>query len=305
VTIPESVYERIRILVKGEPEVQKKYTYIVEMIQWLHESVLISGGDLKSFYRTVLEYIWDTWFTLEEQIELVTSGNESAYRRVKDTEYTTGSNTVLRFYNPENASIVYMCNQKGVWNRCPSSIEALVKKDEKTIQPAFRDREEPYKTGEFYGVLTSHNGDIVFKTNDAQVKGSKSKLGGVMCAVVSGIQDKYDKLIRIGQLLTEEDQPNLELTGNVVKRGKRLVENAVRGCALLELVLRYADHIGLKERRWFFRPVFGNLIGYSGYFKKSKVEKPLKVVAPVKRKVVSEETGETGPKKTILRRAKK
>jgi hypothetical protein len=306
VEIPESVYERIRILVRGEPEVQKKYTYILEMIQWLHESVLISDGDLKSFYRAALEYIWDTWFTLEEQIELVTSGNESAYRRVKETEYTAGSNTVLRFYNSDDASIVYMCNQKGVWNRCPSSIEALVKKDEKTIQTAFRDREEPYKTGEFYGVLTTHNGDIVFKTNDAQVKGSTSKLGGVMCAVVSGIQDKYDKLIRIGQILEEEDQPNLELTGSVIKKGKRLIENSVRGCALLELALRYADHIQLKDRRWFFRPVFGKLIGYSGYFKKSKVDKPLKVIAPAKRKVVEKEEEETtAPKKTVLRRSKK
>jgi hypothetical protein len=246
---------------------------------------------------------------MEEHIKLATSGNESAYRRVKETEYVTGSTTVLRFYNPDNASIVYMCQKTDDWEKCSPPIESIVKKSEKGIQDAFRDREEPYKTGEFYGVLTSHNGDIVFKTNDAQIKGSKSKLGGVMCAVVSGIQDKYEKLIRIGQLLADEDQPNLELTGNVVKRGKRLIENSVRGCALLELVLRYADHIQLKERRWFFRPVFGNLIGYVGYFKKSKVEKALKVVAPVKRKVIkaeeTEETAKTVPKKTILRRAKK
>jgi Helicase conserved C-terminal domain/Type III restriction enzyme, res subunit len=312
VTIPESVYERIRILVNGEEEVQKKYTYIVEMIQWFHESVLISGGDLKSFYRTVLEYIWDTWFTLEEQIELVTSGNESAYRRVKETEYVAGSTTVLRFYNSENASIVYMCNQKGIWNRCPSSIENNVKRSEKGIQDVFRDREEPYKTGEFYGVLTSHNGDIVFKTNDAQVKGSKSKLGGVMCAVVSGIQSKYDKLIRIGQLLEKAELPDLELKGDVIKRGGRQVENSVRGCALLELALRYADHIKLNNRRWFFRPVFGKLIGYSGYFKKTKgnitaISIKRKVVKEDEKDSEEEETSEESPtpKTTLLRRAKK
>jgi len=312
VTIPESVYERIRTLVKGEEEVQKKYTYIVEMIQWFHESVLISEGDLRSFYQTVLDYIWDTWFTLEEQIELVTSGNEDAYRRVKETEYTAGSNTVLRFYNPKNASIVYICKQKGNWNLCPSSIEDNVKKIEKTIPTEFRNREEPYKTDEFYGFLTTHNGDIVFKTNDAHIKGFTGKLGGVMCAVVSGIQDKYEKLIRIGEILTRADLPDLELKGDVIKRGGRQVENSVRGCALLELTLRYADHIKLNNHRWFFRPVFGKLIGYSGYFKKT-TEKTTPI--SIKRKAIKEneehseeeETSEESPtpKTPILRRAKK
>ena len=305
ITIPESVYERIHILVRDEDGLQKKYGWILEIIQWLHESVLITGGDLKRFYRAVLDYIWDTWFTMKEQIELVTSGNESAYKRVKETEYTIASSLVLRFYNPENASIVYICKQKGEWNSCPSSIEDIMKTNEKSIPTDFKDHTPPYNTGEFYGISTSHNGEISLKINEASIKGDKSKLGGIMCSGTSSIQDKLDNLIRIGQLLANEDQPDLELKGSVVKRGKRSIENAIRGCALLELVLRYADHIELQDKRWFFRPVFGKLIGYSGYFKKSKVEKSTKVVIPAKRKVVEKEEEKSPPKKTVLRRSKK
>ena len=312
IPIPEPVYERIRVLSRGEPEVQKKYTYIIEMIQWLHESIINTGGRRSRFGKAVLEFIWDNWFTMEEQIKLATGDDETAYAMVKETEIVSGSTTILRFFNNTDASITYMCKRKGVWEPCSPAYVSLVKKDEKDIPTAFSGHKDPFKTGEFYGLLSSHNTEVVFKTDNAPIKGSKSPLRGVMCAVISGKEDKYNKLIQIGRILEKAGLANLDLVPSVIKSGERAVENSVRGCTLLELSLRYMEHLEVNDVHWFFRPVMARLIGYKGQFKKAAASSKKvavvvkKVTAKVQEEEESDDSEEKAPKKTVLlRRSKK
>jgi hypothetical protein len=42
------------------------------------------------------------------------------------------------------------------------------------------------------------------------------------------------------------------------------VENAMRTCTLMELVLRYMDVKRIGEKRWFYRPVAAFYAGHIG-----------------------------------------
>jgi hypothetical protein len=133
-----------------------------------------------------------------------------------------------------------------------------------------------------------------------------------MCAVISGKEDKYNKLIQIGRILEKAGLANLDLVPSVIKSGERAVENSVRGCTLLELSLRYMEHLEVNDVHWFFRPVMARLIGYKGQFKKAAASSKKvavvvkKVTAKVQEEEESDDSEEKAPKKTVLlRRSKK
>ena len=96
-----------------------------------------------------------------------------------------------------------------------------------------------------------------------------------MCGVKSKMLDKYTKLLRLGKLLRRLGKPDIELTSEILKSGDRAIENAVRACTLLELVLRSMDIDKIQNERWFYRPVTAVLLGHGGYFKKGSKQEPL------------------------------
>jgi len=290
--VPEIVADRITQMTNEEPEVLKMFNNIIETIQWFQESVLITGGSKSRFNKTVLEYIWDNWFSMEEQIQLLNDDNaeENAYRMVRDTKVKVEPHTIIRLYNTQDASIQYMCGGKTGWAPCSDSIARLVKKDEKAVPDLFRNHADGYKTGTMYGVSASHEGKLTLKMNKKIKQGFEGRLGGVACGIVSNISDKHKKLIELGDILREAGLPDLELDSDVIKKdGSRAIENSVRGCTLLELVFRYMDHLEVNKRRWFFRPVAARLIGYAGYFKRKETTA---YVANVNRSSVIEEEEE-------------
>ena len=289
--IPEIVADRISQMTNEEPEVLKMFNNIIETIQWFQESVLITGGSRSRFGKAVLEYIWDNWFSMPEQIQLLNDdAEESAYRMVRDTKVKVDPHTVIRLYNTQDASIQYMCKGKSGWSPCSDSIARLVKKEEKGVPDLFRNHGEGYKTGPMYGVSASHEGKLTLKMNKKIKQGFDGRLGGVACGIVSNISDKHKKLIELGDILREAGLPDLELDSDVIKKdGSRAIENSVRGCTLLELVFRYMDHLEVNKRRWFFRPVVARLIGYAGYFKRK--EKTASA-APVKKRSATEGSDE-------------
>jgi hypothetical protein len=155
-----------------------------------------------------------------------------------------------------------------------SIIKDIKKRFEKGLEAEFTAQEGVWKTGELYGFMSTHSGDIVFKINSAPIPGSDKKLKGEMCAVKSGILDKHTNLLRLGRVLQKLGKPNIELTRDIVVLGEHAIENPVRACTLLELVLRSMDIDRIQERRWFYRPVTAALLGHGGYFKKGSKQPP-------------------------------
>jgi hypothetical protein len=289
--LPEMLTDRIQQMANDEPELLSKYRYVIQTIQWFYESVVTTNGSRKKFHKTVLEYLWDNWFSMEEQMQLVQEEAQAAHKMVKEAELEFDRSTVLRFYNTADASIQYRCDGKP----CSASIVKEVKREEKGIANTFlQQKNDAYQIGQFYGFLSSHMGSIAFKINNAFIPGTKKKLGGIMCSLVSSISDKHTRLLDLGSILEKAGEPNLDLRSDVITKGERKIENSVRGCTLLELVLRYMDHASVDEKRWFFRPVAARLIGYPGYFKKknaeTKEEVPKKSVA--KKSVKKEESSD-------------
>jgi hypothetical protein len=310
--LPEVLYDRIQQMSGDEPAVLNKYRYILEMVRWLHMSIDLGGGSRKRFHKTVLEYLWDNWFTMKEQLELLEADAEYAHRMVAETEIEVAHSTVVRLYDLADASIHYICDNK----ECSAAIAKEVKKAERSVAKDFLEQEEgsDYRIGKLYGFLASHNGHLAFKINNEFVPGTKTKPGGKACSLSSNISEKHEKLILLGRIMEKAGAPDLELRDEVLSRGKRKIENAERACALLELVLRYMDHSKIKDRRWFFRPVMARLIGYSGFFKKSVEKKEAEPVSVKREKVevVSSEDEESVPKsrtvappKSTLRRSQK
>jgi len=233
-----------------------------------------SGASRRTFAKALVDYIWDNWFSMEEQIELVATGAPKADDMVRGVQNTVGSTVVNRYFNPEDASIVYMCGS----TVCPAPIVSEVQREERDVPDLFIDQEAGYKTGDQYGFMTSHNTELVFKLDEGIVPGSKVKLRGTQCKNVTNISYQYEKLLDLGRILQRASLPTLELTTDVVKMGARQIVGAIRACALLELVLRYMDHASVNGRKWFFRPVMARLIGYKGQFKRATAS--TKSVAP-------------------------
>jgi hypothetical protein len=279
IAIPEIISERIVAMSSEEGDVSKKYNEIVETINWFRISVKTTGGRPERFYKTVIEYLWDTWFTMEEQMELVAKDAPNAKKMASDTKTTVGTTSVYRYYNPKNASIEYICNGK----LCSPVIIDQVTEVEKGIPALFLEQGSDYLTGEWYGVLTSHIGKLEFKMNEKIIAGGKAALKGKMCKLISNKSEHYGPLTTLGRILERAGKPNLELEMDVLSDTRKIV-GSIRACTLIELVLRYMDHAKINNVRWFFRPVEARLIGYKGYFKTGT-----KPAAPKKGKVVKAE----------------
>ena len=248
---------RIETMSNREPEVIKKYRNIMETFEWFHGAFLKSGGSGSTLRRIILEFIWDNWFNVREQIELL--GEEGADDMVKEEQISLGRTEVVRLFNPSDGKVVYMCHSA----LCSSAvIKDIKKRYEKGMETLFDAQEGDWKTGETYGFLSTHSGEVVFKTNSAPIPGSEKKLKGIMCSVLSCKSDRQAKLLALGKLLRRLEKPDAELNKDLS------LENAVRGCTLLELALRYMDVERIQGSRWFYRPVTAVLLGHGGYFKK-------------------------------------
>uniref|UniRef100_A0A6C0K463 Helicase ATP-binding domain-containing protein n=1 Tax=viral metagenome TaxID=1070528 RepID=A0A6C0K463_9ZZZZ len=254
---------RIEVSSNREPLAIKKYNDVIQIFEWFHGAYVRSGGDGATVRQTILEFIWDNWFSTQEQVQLLNA--KGGMDLVKDEIVSLGKTQVIRLFNAGDGNLVYLCNSA----LCATSIIKDIKKRfEKGLEAEFTAQEGEWKTGELYGFMSTHSGDIVFKLNSAPIPGSDKKLKGEMCAVKSGILDKHTNLLRLGRVLQKLGKPNIELTRDIVVLGEHAIENPVRACTLLELVLRSMDIDRIQERRWFYRPVTAALLGHGGYFKK-------------------------------------
>ena len=254
---PKLVLDRIDLLPRGDQKRKAYYSMIRLIIQQFHINVNKGGesGDAKTtsqeaFKRTILEFVWDNWFSLAEQKQLHIPSiiDEEAYKE--------GTRTVFRFYNPSTDTIQYEIEG----SKASEAIRKVVQAKEEKDKDMFRSREEgnPFSTGSPYGFLIGKKGTLAFKTNSVPPKGVKWDKGKE-CGNDTKSEPKYIQLMTLGKQLVDLGLPDLGL--------KRFVDDrslATECCIMMELVLRYMDIMHIGGKRWFYRPVMARVLGHLG-----------------------------------------
>lgn len=280
VGIPAELVARIEELASDDRKMMDRLNQILAMIRRFQIAVHANAEASKNtFKRVVLEFIWDNWLTIDQQIAI--SQNETIASD-KENWYTTEDGEIIRrYFKPDTKEIVFMC---GTEPCTPAQIESVTsdKTDEMNNiivdnmttgdiveAPDAYGKLKPYELN--YGFMTSKKGNVVFKTNIAPEEGVAVGRAGKECSIVSSIGAPIQMLINMGYYMKSNGLPDLQLSESRLKEsrsdemyGSIKVENAMRTCTIMELVLRYMDIKRIGEKRWFYRPVAAFYAGHIG-----------------------------------------
>jgi hypothetical protein len=265
---PDEIQQRRILMSQGDRASENRYEQILEMILWFHGVFHRSGRavqDREAFRRTIVFHFWDEWLRLDEQLFLVFSSelaqDPSVMECVRENQVQMGRILVHRFYQAESDGVMYLC-ENGV--ECQKSIIDAVERDEGDRLNRFT--VTPQTTGSLYGFLISKNGSLTFKTGEPSVDGKVER--GQECGIVSRVVGHIGKLIAIGTLLESSGRSDMEL--NRMTFADQSVRGTTRVCTLLNLFLRFLDAVQLRQRVWFFRPLFARLAGHQGLFQRGR-----------------------------------
>jgi hypothetical protein len=255
---PDELNQRIVDIAQDNLEVVEKYKNMLEMIDWFHISyVKSSNKNQEAFRKAVLYYFWDKWFTLTEQKYLVYSSDLDVNECVENGEYQLGRVKIIRFVNPKNNMIEYMCEGG---EPCGNAY----------IDAVTEDRDEPMRklkannttTGQLYGFVVPKKNEFVFKTAEPVILGAKAPRGKE-CANVSNMSGHYKQLYEIGEILKVAGLGDFDLRASVVQVTRK-IRNSIRACTLLELILRYMDLCKVQNKKWIYRPLESVYVGHKG-----------------------------------------
>lgn len=280
VEIPNELVARIEEIAADDKKMMDRMNQVLAMIRRFQITIhRYPEASRKAFKRVVLEYIWDNWLTLDQQIAI---SQNVELASDKENWYTTEEgNIVRRFFKADTKEIVFMC---GTEPCTPAQIEAVTSDTDDEINKLVVDNtttgdvvEAPDMYGKLkpfdlnYGFMTSKKGNVVFKTNIAPMEGVAVGRAGKECSIVSSIGAPIQMLINLGYYMKSSELPELQLSEARLKEsrsdemyGSMKVENAMRTCTLMELVLRYMDVKRIGEKRWFYRPVAAFFAGHIG-----------------------------------------
>ena len=260
---------RISIDLERQIEVFKEYKEEVSVqMDKLLMIVYLAKKEINKdlFLEVVQEYLWDQWFTPNEQLRiLLQSKNPIFYTIASETIQTSGSTTAFRTINPNTGSLTYTCSNGKPCSRGVIEVfEQLENDDVKKRSHA------PNDVGSLYGIIVPKRGNLVFKTTEPLPK--FKAVSGQECAIITTKSQWKDKLLSIGNELKKENRPVLDLDKEHLTASSDIT-NSTRGCAVLELVLRYVDKLQLQRKRWFFRPIAAYMSGHRGLIsKEAKLE---------------------------------
>jgi hypothetical protein len=116
-------------------------------------------------------------------------------------------------------------------------------------------------TGYRYGYIhySQKKKKLVFKKGLTPKPGEK--LGrGAECSINSTTSEVLKNLEQLGETLRKSGSNDLGM--NEVELGRRRIQNSVRICTVMDLVLRYMDKKKTFGKRWFYRALEAKLHGH-------------------------------------------
>jgi hypothetical protein len=290
--IPPEVLAVIAERYIGDEQNREKSWLI--MINWLYEHIQTSevySQEQKNAYNralgeTLLEFIWDESLRPNEQLQLILSGNPAAKGAGKEQIIKNGDIEAFRFVDPITGVIKYMCGA------APCSSGVAREFDRDPGDPLNGLQANTTTTGQIYGFVVPKAKErrLVFKTSSAPPPpGGKPEKGGE-CAIISTISYHIQMLKEISNMLAAEGYPRFILVENIldekarrkrekdearaagvkgvapIKRANRTFENAVRACALKDIILRFMTILNAAKggRRYFYRPIAALKSGHKG-----------------------------------------
>ena len=290
--IPPEVLAVIAERYIGDEQNREKSWLI--MINWLYEHIQTSevySQEQKNSYNralgeTLLEFIWDESLRPNEQLQLILSGDPAAKGAGKEQIIKNGDIEAFRFVDPITGVIKYMCGA------APCSSGVAREFDRDAGDPMNGLQANTTTTGQIYGFVVPKAKErrLVFKTSSAPPPpGGKPEKGGE-CAIISTISYHIQMLKEISNMLAAEGYPRFILVENIldekarrkrekdeakaagvkgvaaIKRANRTFENAVRACALKDIILRFMTILNAAKggRRYFYRPIAALKSGHKG-----------------------------------------
>jgi hypothetical protein len=294
--IPAEVLSSIATRYVGDEQGREKAW--LTMISWLYEHIHMSAEYtpqqksqyLRGLAETLLQFIWDESLRPNEQLQLILAKDSFAVTAAKEQIVTKDGVTAFRFVDSITGVLKYMCG------RAPCA-EAVRKEFEADPADLLRGLVvDTTTTGPLYGfnVPKAKERRLIFKTSVPPAPGGKLEKGGE-CAIISTISFHITMLKNISELLVAEGFPRFILTEDILdekarkrkekalalaqkkeyvipsRRPGRTFENAVRACALKDIMLRWMDIMKADaepRKRYFFRPVAAFKSGHKGAVQK-------------------------------------
>jgi hypothetical protein len=302
--IPEDLQKAISERYTGDAEFRENDQLI--MINWLYEYIHTATEFTKekrsdyliALSEALLEMVWDESLRPNEQLQLLSTGDTTAYKIAKSggQVLVKGETTSYRVVDISTGGMKYYCGKVP----CSEAVSRIL--DTNDADPFHNIKADSSNTAPIYGFIVpkGKEGRLVFKTNERPVPpGTKPEKGGE-CSIVSTISFHIRMLKNIAKLIEEDGYSTFILkdeyldekaikrrekreeeaakeagknfekemiappirTTQYAKKAKhvfktRTFENAVRACALKNIILRMIDFLQVKTggRRYFYRPV--------------------------------------------------
>jgi hypothetical protein len=274
----------------------------LSMISWLYEHMQTSKEYtdankslyLKGLAETLLQFIWDESLRPNEQLQLIQSADPIALKVGKEQIVSKEGVSAFRFVDSITGVLKYICGTTACAEAVRKEFEADPLDELRTLTV------NTDTTGPLYGfnVPKAKERRLIFKTSSPPVPGGKLEKGGE-CAIISTISFHITMLKRISDMLVEEGFPRFILTEEILdektrkraekkaaeaaakaagrtvvvqtRRAGRTFENAVRACALKNIILRWMDIMKSAtqpRKRYFYRPVAAFKSGHKGAVQK-------------------------------------
>jgi len=267
----------------------------LSMISWLYDHIQSTEtytDEQKSMFRktlaeTLIEFIWDESLRPTEQVQLIQSGDAMARGAAKEQIVKKGETEAFRFVDPITGIMKYVCGSVS----CSDAVTRVFEND--PDDPMRKIQVNTTTTGQIYGFIVPKAKErrLIFKTSSAPPPpGGKPEKGGE-CAIISTISYHIQMLKDISNLLVAEGYPRFILTEDILdekarkkkekqeaksagkslpkstgKSDARTFENAVRACALKDIILRWLTIMQASKggKRYFYRPVAALKSGHKG-----------------------------------------
>ena len=290
--IPPEVYKAMEArYVKDEKSREESW---LMMISWLYDHIQSSetySEEDKAKYRkslgeTLIEFIWDESLRPTEQVQLVQSGDLIARAAGREQIVKKGETEAFRFVDPITGIMKYVCGSVP----CSDAVVRVFENDPE--DPIRTIQANTQTTGQIYGFIVPKAKErrLIFKTSAAPPPPGGKPEKGSECAIISTISYHIQMLKDISNLLVAEGYPRFILTEDILdektrkkkekqeaklsgrvtpsvtKVANRTFENAVRACALKNIILRLLTIMQASKggKRYFYRPVAALKSGHKG-----------------------------------------
>jgi len=248
---PYEIRQRIIEISYDNEQVRTMYEKILEVIHFFYDA-FDAYHHPRAFQQTLLYYFWDEWFTMEEQIQLLSL--PGAHECTQENRISLGQTVIERFMNPVTNQ-VQMTLENGT--PCPAVVVERVQ--QLSSDPL---RTEKRTLAPFFGTVVPKDGRMVFKTNTPSPPG-KPPGRGKECINVSNKPYQRIYLLQMGATLLERHGSDCHLNEVTIMESD-MMKNSVRSCTIMNLFLRFIDLDRTDTVRWFFRPVEAHYQGYKG-----------------------------------------